>query len=181
MFRPGEKTIYPQPISKIDISQIVLKVIDCSNNIILNENVYHRISGNYNIIRTISDKYTISFVDRIALVYSVITKMLKIKIDKVVFTQIITRTLISFKFITEDIKENIFQRLNESIKFFSDEIDVELKCSFFLPTAIINILRNPDLMPSHEITGIDPIESLKHWGIISDTISAFFISKKTKF
>lgn len=172
LYRRGEKFISPIKRNSHINDYIIPKVILCSLDILNNENLFYYMTNNKNMLAVLS-KNT-SFIDRIALTYATLITLLKFKIPKEQFVLDVLDELIASDIVLEDIKHLVVARFDEKIEFFKSEIEIELQCSSFIPSAIIKTLENPSFPSTRNITGIDPIESLKHWKIISDTIQGYF-------
>lgn len=171
--RRGEKFICPVKKDSHINDYIIPKAILCSLDILSNESVLYRMSGNTKMLSVLS-KNT-SFIDRISLTYAVIVTLLKLSVpQKEVFVLEVLDDLIASEIVKEDIKHFVVARFDEKIEFFKSEIELELRCSSFIPSAIIKTLENPSLPSTRNITGINPIEALKHWKIIIDTIQGYF-------
>lgn len=172
LFRRGEKFIYPVKINRNIDDYLVPKVILCCMDILDNESIFYLMSNNIQMLDVLNKN--ISFIDRISLVYAVLVTIFKIKIPKESFVSDVSHELITSSIITNDINHFVSERFYQKIEFFKSEIEVELQCSSFIPSAIIKTLENPSLPSTRSIIGIDPIEVLKHWKIISDTILGYF-------
>lgn len=172
LYRRGEKIIYPVKKNSHVNDYVIPKVVLCSLDILNNESIFYRMSDNTKMLAVLN-KNT-SFIDRIALTYAVLVTLLKFKILKESFVLDVLDELTTSEIVTEDIKHLVMARFNEKIEFFKSEIEIELQCSSFIPSAIIKTLENPSLPSTRNITGINPIEALKHWKIISDTIQGHF-------
>lgn len=172
LYRRGERFISPVKRNSHINDYIIPKIILCSLDILNNESVFYSMSNNKKMLTALS-KNT-SFIDRIALTYAVLIILLKFKIPKEQFVLDVLNELIESDIITEDIKHLVIERFDGKIEFFKSEIEIELQCSSFIPSAIIKTLENSSLPSTREITGISPLETLKHWKIISDTIQGYF-------
>ena len=172
LYRRGEKFIYPLKRNRSIDNYFVPKVILCCMDILNNESIFYRMSNKIRMLDTLN-KY-IFFIDRISLIYAVLFSILKIKINKELFVSDVLDELIASDIITNEMKRSVSARFYQKIEFFKSEIDIELQCTSFIPSAIIKTLENPSLPSTRNIIGIDPIEVLKHWKIIIDTIKGYF-------
>lgn len=174
LLRRGEIFITPTSKKYATKYYLVSKVLSCGIDIINNESVFYRHLDNVNMLATLKSRYKTSLIDRISLIYSVLTIMFKYPIRKEVFVLDMLSELMDMEFVTDDIKNHVVARFDERIEYFKSEIEIEMKCSSFLPSAMIKTLENPANPPTRDITGMDVLEVLKHWDIISKTISAYF-------
>lgn len=172
LYRRGKKFIYPVKKTCHINDYVIPKVILCGLDILNNEGIYYRVSDNTKMLATLNRNT--SFIDRISLTYAVLVTLLKFNIPKEQFVLDVLEELITLKIVTDGVKHLVVERFDERIEFFLSEIEIELKCSSFIPSAIIKTLENPTLPPTRNIMGISQIEVLKHRKIISDTIYGYF-------
>ncbi|MBP3630589.1 MAG: hypothetical protein J6J23_03770 [Clostridia bacterium] len=168
LFRRGEVEI---PISNNNID-IVSDIINCGYEVIFNEGIYLLNTNNRDVMSVLSKNFDAQLLDRLSLICSYIEIFHKIKIHNSILHLIEKRLPSSV--MSDSI--NIKQRLEERTKYFKTEIEIEIGCSHFMPMAIIKTLRTPDGPPARNITGLNPLDAIKHWKIIADTINACFIN-----
>ena len=73
--------------------------------------------------------------------------------------------MIKFGKITPKEKEHAVCRFDERYKYFVDEIDIEMRCSSFLPMALIYTLRHPDEVPTRDSCKVGAIEAIIHYEV----------------
>jgi hypothetical protein len=156
----------------MNIKVVVSKIILCAFAILENEKKYCESSGNVELLKTLTR--ATSLIDRISLVYSFLNEMSILLIKKEPIVLLVVDQLIKTKVVDDENKNLVVYRFDEKIEYFKSEIEVESQCSIFTPSAIINTLRNPTKPSTREITGINFMDAIEHWGIITETINKHF-------
>lgn len=174
LLRRGEKIIVPRS----HFYDIIPKIVHCAIDMISNEGVYYGLRSNAEMLSVLTRKT--SYIDRIALIYAILVMLLNKQIPKEPFVLDIIEHLSGIEFVERDIKHLIVARLDERIEYFKSEIEIELECSAFIPSAIIKTLMNPTQPPTRTITGINPLEAINHWKIIIDTTYGYFYDELIK-
>ena len=116
-----------------------------------------------------NDDYFI--LDRVSLVCSYLSHFYEKQIPEVLL-EFVARKMHSENIISKDIEAQ--GRLIVMMRYFNKEIEIEKGCTYFIPAAIISTLRNPDRTPTHKINGCDAMDAIMNWGVIKETIEAFF-------
>lgn len=151
---------------------IMKKTMDCSIDIIAAENAYYQKEARKDLAITLSKPTAI--IDRRALICAVVTVMFGKAIHKRIHALQLIDTMIKFGKITPKEKEHAVCRFDERYKYFVDEIDIEMRCSSFLPMALIYTLRHPDEVPTRDSCKVGAIEAIIHWNIILEVIAQYF-------
>lgn len=143
------------------------KAMLCAMRMIANEKAHYQKIGLTDLIPILEKP--IAIIDRLALIYAVLTVMSKKAINKNAYINLlIANGYISFS------TDNEIIRFDERIEYFMSEIRVEMQCSSFCPGAIINTLEHPDEAPTRDLGDAFTPEVLTHWFIIIKTISEYF-------
>lgn len=158
----------------MDLKVVVAKIILCAFAILENEKKHCESSGNVELLKTLTQPTALALIDRIALVYAFLNEMSILLIKKEPIVLFVVDQLIKTKVVDNENKNLVVCRFDEKIEYFKSEIEVESQCSTFMPSAIINTLRNPTKPSTKEIIGIDFMDAIKHWGIIIGTINKHF-------
>lgn len=169
LFRKGIKEITLSGIDRIDF---IPNLIYCCYEVIYNEAVYLLNTNQINVLLLLRENYDAQFLDRLSLIYSYLEIFFNLKLGDPTL-ELLERKIIILNSVMSG-KINIKERLKERIAYFKTEIEVELSLSNFLPMAIIKTLRTPDSPPTHNTMGVNPLDAIKHWRIIADTINACF-------
>lgn len=139
----------------------------CAISMVANEKDYYLKASLTNLI-PILEKPT-AIIDRLALIYAVLTVMRNKNIDKNPYINL----LIADRYVSFSNDDEII-RFEKRIEYFIIEIKAEMQHSSFFPNAIINTLRHPNEKPIRSIGNISTIDALRNWGIIIETINRYF-------
>lgn len=174
LYRRGEKFIIPNR----NYCNTIPKIVNCGIDIINNESIFFLIRKNEKMLETLMEKT--SYLDRMALTYAILVTLFHYNKSKDVFVLDIMDMLSDMDFITDDDRVVVRDRFYDKIDYFKSEIEIELNCSAFIPSAIITTLMNPSSPSTRNITGTDPIEAIAHWKIIMDTVRGYFLHELIK-
>lgn len=151
---------------------IIKKTINCTKDIIANENAYYQKVGSKELAFILAKPTSI--IDRFALIYAVVSVMLGKTIHKEIYALQLIDNMIKSGIITSKVEDYAVYRFDERAKYFVDEIEIGMKCSSFIPTALIYTLRHPREIPTRDINKITPVEALIQWNIILKVIKQYF-------
>lgn len=171
LIRLGETYIKPIKFDG-DISKLVDKFIMCSIDILNNTGLYYSSLKDQNLIKVLTR--ATSMIDRLSLIFAYLKCVQKKNIPKESLILSLTENLIETGVIKNDVKNHVIYRFDKRIEYFINEIDIEMNCSAVIPTALIDTLRHPQDPPTTKITGVNPIDAINEWKIITDTIKAYF-------
>ncbi len=163
---PVEQLIYDKQLICIK------KAIDCVKDMMAHEITYYKKAGLKDMVYILAKPTAI--IDRFALIYAVATTLLNKTIHKEIYALELIDNMVNSGIITKKAEDYAIFRLEERINYFIDEIQIEKKCSSFIPTAMIYTLRHPNEPPTKDITKIDPIQALIQWNIILKVIDRHF-------
>lgn len=167
LYRKGVKEIALSNKKQFDF---IYDLINCCDEVIFNETAYLWNTKKDDVLLGLRGCFEVEFIDRLSLIYSYLEIFFNLKLGNA------TLEIIEKKFLQKAMsgKINYNERLKQRTAYFRQEIEVELSCSNFMPTAIIKTLRTPNNPPTHSTIGINPIDATNHWKIIADTINACF-------
>ena len=152
------------------------KAADCTKDLIICESAYYKKLGSKELSLTLAKPASI-IIDRFALIYAVVSVMLQQTIHKETYALQIIDSLVKSGIITSEAEDYATYRFDERAKYFVDEIEIEMGCSHFMPTALIYTLRHPNESPTREINKIEPVDALMQWHIILKAIKQHFNDK----
>ena len=151
---------------------IMNKTMNCSVDMISAETAYCQMKGLKDLTPSITKPAAI--IDRWALIFAVLSVMFKNDIYKRIYALELIDTMIKYGPLTPKEKDGAICRFEERYKYFADEIEVEMQCSFFMPTALIYTLRHPDEKPTRDASKVGPVDAITQWGIILKVIKQYF-------
>lgn len=157
---------------------IIKKAIDCAKDMIVAENSYYQKIGSKDLALTLAKPTAI--IDRFALIYAVVSVMLGKTIHKEFYALQLIDTMVKSGIITSEIEDTATFRFDERAKYFADEIEIEMQCSSFMPTALIYTLRHPSEVPTKAINKVTPVDALIQWNIILKVIKQYFNDNNKK-
>lgn len=150
---------------------LIVRIISCANEIIKNEFTYLGINKKVAAMQKLIENDDYCILDRVSLVCSYLSHFYEKQIPEVLL-EYVARRMHSENIISKDIEAQ--GRLIVMMRYFNKEIEIEKGCTYFMPAAIISTLRNPDRTPTHKINGCDAMDAIMNWGVIKETIEAFF-------
>lgn len=158
--------------NEVEDLSIIKKAIDCTKDMIVSENAYYQKLGLKDLALTLAKPTSI--IDRFALIYAVVSVMLGKTIHKEIYALQLIGNMKKSGIIASDVEDYAVYRFDERTKYFVDEIETEMKCSSFIPTALIYTLRHPREAPTRDINKITPVEALIQWNIMLKVIKQYY-------
>lgn len=150
----------------------------CAFDIIHNVGLYYQSLENKGLLLSVSKNS--SLIDRIAIILSLINFNVKeLEIDDIVFS--LTQIMILNGICGENHKEFVIDKLKNRFRLFSDELEIEMNCTSFIPTILVYAIRHPNEDLNTQINCMSPVEAIEEWKIISDTTIAYFGSEYNVF
>ena len=150
----------------------IKKAINCAKEIIASEYTYYSKQCSNELVKTLAKPTAI--IDRFALIYAVATSMFGKTIHKETYALGLIDNMVKARIILPKNEDYAIFRFDERVNYFIDEIEIEMKCSSFIPSALIYTLRHPSEVPTRDIGKVEPVQALIQWNLILKVISHYF-------